>query len=108
MVGEWTWNLVLARKQIPFSYYKASALTFPTLMTVFVVNSSGFCSESLAAASFCILSVLMLFAQLIQSNIPKLALHGSGVVKCVFTHVFTHRAIVAQIQPRGHGLLSRK
>lgn len=66
-VGEW--NLVLARKQIPLSYYKASALAFPTLVTVFVINSSEFCSETPAAASFCVLSVLMLFAQLIQSDI---------------------------------------
>lgn len=70
MVGEWTWNPVLPRKQAHLSYYQASALTFSTLMTVFVINSSEFCSETLAAASFCILSVLMLFAWLIQSDIP--------------------------------------
>lgn len=84
LVGKWTWNPALAGKQIPLSYYKASALTFPTLKTVFGVNSSEFCSETLAAASFCILSVLVLFAQLIQSDIPKLVLHGAGVLKCGF------------------------
>lgn len=69
MVGEWTWNPVLPRKPAHLSYYQASALTFSTLMTVFVINSSEFCSETLAAASFCILSVLMLFVRLIQSDI---------------------------------------
>lgn len=100
MVGEWTWNLVLARKQIPLSCYKASVLTFPTLMTVFVINSSEFCSETLAAASFCILSVLMLFAQLIQSDIPKLALHGGGVVKCVFTRFYQQSDCFSDPVPR--------
>lgn len=70
VVGEWTWNPVFARKQIPLSYYKASALTFSTLMTVFDISPSEFCSETLAAASLCILSVLMLFAQLIQCDTP--------------------------------------
>lgn len=69
-VAEWTWNLILARKQIPFFYYRAPALTFSTLMTVLGINSSEFCSKTLTAASFCILSVVMLFAQLIQSDIP--------------------------------------
>lgn len=98
VVGEWRWNPVPARKQIPLSY-KSSALTFSTLMTVFGINSSEFCSETLAAASFCI---LLLFAQLIQSDIPMehptaCPVWRWGGQMCFYS-CFCQGVIVAQIQ----------
>lgn len=109
MVAEWTWNLILARKQIPFFYYRAPALTFSTLMTVLGINSSEFCSETLTAASFCILSVLMLFAQLVQSDIPvehpKTCPAWRWGGQMCFLHMFLPTGWLVL---RGRGLFSRK